>query len=147
MKENQEEGKISKTRLSAKNNPIPPEVIEAVKTLENKGFEAFPVGGCVRDLLLGLTPKDWDITTNARPEEIISLFPKTFYENSYGTVGVVFENPSNENVKLIEVTPYRLEGKYEDYRHPNEVVFAKKIEDDLKRRDFTDKRDRYKTFR
>ena len=135
--ENQEEGKISKTRLSAKNNPIPPEVIEAVKTLENKGFEAFPVGGCVRDLLLGLTPKDWDITTNARPEEIIALFPKTFYENSYGTVGVVFENPSDENVKLIEVTPYRLEGKYEDYRHPSEVVFAKKIEDDLKRRDFT----------
>jgi poly(A) polymerase/tRNA nucleotidyltransferase (CCA-adding enzyme) len=135
--ENQEEAKISKTRLSAKNNPIPTEVVEAVKTLENKGFEAFPVGGCVRDLLLGLIPKDWDVTTNARPEEIISLFPKTFYENSYGTVGVVFENPSSENVKLIEVTPYRLEGKYEDYRHPSEVVFAKKIEDDLKRRDFT----------
>jgi tRNA nucleotidyltransferase (CCA-adding enzyme) len=123
--------------IQNKNEVIPPEVVEAVKTLENKGFEAFPVGGCVRDLLLGLTPKDWDITTNAKPEEIISLFPKTFYENSYGTVGVVFENPSNENVKLIEVTPYRLEGKYEDYRHPNEVVFAKKIEDDLKRRDFT----------
>ena len=54
--------------------PIPVEVIEAVKALENKGFEAFPVGGCVRDLLLGLKPKDWDITTNARPEEIIALF-------------------------------------------------------------------------
>jgi tRNA nucleotidyltransferase (CCA-adding enzyme) len=126
-------GRISLT----KENPIPVEVTEAVKTLENKGFEAFPVGGCVRDLLLGLNPKDWDITTNARPEEIIPLFPKTFYENSYGTVGVVFENPSNENAKLIEITPYRLEGKYEDYRHPSEVIFAKKIEDDLKRRDFT----------
>jgi len=127
----------TKPKLSTSNNPIPPEVIETVKTLENKGFEAFPVGGCVRDLLLGLTPKDWDITTNARPEEIISLFPKTFYENSYGTVGVVFENPSNENVRLIEVTPYRLEGKYDDYRHPSEVLFAKEIADDLKRRDFT----------
>jgi len=120
-----------------KGNPIPPEVIETVKTLENKGFEAFPVGGCVRDLLLGLTPKDWDITTDASPDDIISLFLKTFYENTFGTVGVVFENPSNENVRLIEVTPYRLEGKYDDYRHPNEVVFAKNIEDDLKRRDFT----------
>ena len=137
MKKNQEEkGKVV-PKPSVKNNPIPPEVTEAVKTLENKGFEAFPVGGCVRDLLLGLTPKDWDITTSARPEEIITLFPKTFYENSYGTVGVVFENPSDENVRLIEVTPYRLEGKYEDYRHPSEVIFAKKIEDDLKRRDFT----------
>ncbi len=118
-------------------SPIPPEVIETVKTLESKGFEAYPVGGCVRDLLLGLIPKDWDITTNARPEDIISLFPKTFYENSFGTVGVVYENPSNENVRLIEVTPYRLEGKYQDYRHPDEVIFAKNIEDDLKRRDFT----------
>jgi poly(A) polymerase/tRNA nucleotidyltransferase (CCA-adding enzyme) len=134
---NQEEQKLVGSKLPAKSNPIPPEVTETVKTLENKGFEAFPVGGCVRDLLLGITPKDWDITTNARPEEIISLFSKTFYENSYGTVGVVFENPSSENVKLIEVTPYRLEGKYEDYRHPSEIVFAKKIEDDLRRRDFT----------
>ena len=137
MEKNQEEQEKPIPKPLAKNSPLPPEVTEAVKTLENKGFEAFPVGGCVRDLLLGLTPKDWDITTNARPEEIISLFPKTFYENSYGTVGVVFEDPSSENVKLIEVTPYRLEGKYEDYRHPSEVVFAKKIEDDLKRRDFT----------
>jgi poly(A) polymerase/tRNA nucleotidyltransferase (CCA-adding enzyme) len=137
MAKNQEEEEKSKSGPLIKNNPIPPEVVEAIKTLENKGFEAFPVGGCVRDILLGLTPKDWDITTNARPEEIISLFPKTFYENSYGTVGVVFEKSSNENVRLIEVTPYRLEGKYEDYRHPNEVIFAKKIEDDLKRRDFT----------
>src|ERR1035437_5728009 len=137
MAKNQEKKENAKPTLSAKNNSIPPEVVDVVKTLENKGFESLPVGGCVRDLLLGLTPKDWDITTNARPEEIIALFPKTFYENSYGTVGVVFENPSDENVKLIEVTPYRLEGKYEDYRHPNEVIFAKKIEDDLKRRDFT----------
>ena len=134
---NQEKKENTKPTLPTKDNSIPPEVVEVVKTLENKGFEAFPVGGCVRDLLLGLTPKDWDITTNARPEEMIALFPKTFYENSYGTVGVVFENPSNENVRLIEVTPFRLEGKYEDYRHPSEVVFAIKIEDDLKRRDFT----------
>ena len=119
------------------NSPIPAEVVEAVKALEIKGFEAFPVGGCVRDLLLGLKPKDWDITTNAKPEDIIAAFPKTFYENAFGTVGVVFEDTKDETTKLIEITPYRLEGKYEDYRHPDSVVFAKKIEDDLKRRDFT----------
>jgi poly(A) polymerase/tRNA nucleotidyltransferase (CCA-adding enzyme) len=135
VKKNQEQPE--KAAKSPIGSPIPAEVIECVKTLENKVFEAFPVGGCVRDLLLGLTPKDWDITTNARPEEIIALFPKTFYENDYGTVGVVFENTKNETVRTIEITPYRLEGKYDNFRHPNEVSFAKKIEDDLKRRDFT----------
>ena len=95
------------------------------------------MGGCVRDLILGKKPKDWDVTTNATPEKIISLFAKTFYENNYGTVGVVDENTKNETLKIIEVTPYRMETKYSDNRRPDSVTFSKKLEDDLKRRDFT----------
>lgn len=111
--------------------------------LHNASFEAFLVGGCVRDLFMGVKPKDFDITTNATPEQIIALFPKTFYENSYGTVGVVTcgedDLPvcSDETVKIVEVTPYRLETTYSDNRHPDEVQWSKDIEDDLKRRDFT----------
>src|SRR3989344_6258794 len=116
---------------------IPDEVAMVAKTLENKGFEAYLVGGCVRDLLLGIKPKDWDITTNAKPEEIIGVFPKTFYENEYGTVGVVNENTEDERTKVVEVTPYRLESKYSNKRHPDSVNFSKNIDDDLKRRDFT----------
>ncbi len=106
-------------------------------TLEQKGFEAFLVGGCVRDLILGREPKDWDVTTNATPDQIISIFSKTFYENQFGTVGVVNEQTENPSLKVVEVTPYRLEGEYSDNRHPDSVVFSQKIEDDLKRRDFT----------
>ncbi len=120
-----------------KSSVIPKKIIDIVEKLEEAGFEAFLVGGCTRDLLLGKIPKDWDVTTNATPEEIIPLFPKTFYENSYGTVGVVNENTENETLKIVEVTPYRLESSYTDHRHPDEVKFSKSIEDDLKRRDFT----------
>ena len=122
---------------------IPKEVMMVLAVLQNAKFEAFLVGGCVRDLIIGTKPKDFDITTNATPEEIIALFPKTFYENSYGTVGVVTcgeENLpvcSDESVKIVEVTPYRLETTYSDNRHPDEVIWSKDIEDDLKRRDFT----------
>jgi len=116
---------------------VPEEIAVVVKTLENKGFEAYLVGGCVRDLLIGIKPKDWDITTNATPEEIISAFPKTFYENEYGTVGVVNEEPKDPTLKVVEVTPYRLESKYSNRRHPDEVKFGKKLEEDLNRRDFT----------
>ena len=105
--------------------------------MEKGGYEAYLIGGCVRDLFLGRTPKDWDATTNATPAEIIKLFPKTFYENDFGTVGVVFEEAENPTLKVIEITPYRLEGKYTNNRHPDEVRFSKNLEDDLKRRDFT----------
>ncbi len=120
-----------------KNQVIPKEITEIIETLEKAGFEAFLVGGCTRDILLGKTPKDWDITTNATPEQIIPLFPKTFYENDYGTVGVVNENTSDDRLKVVEVTPYRLESSYTDHRHPDQVKFSKSINDDLKRRDFT----------
>src|SRR3990167_426873 len=116
---------------------IPKEVVVVAKTLEKAGFEAYLIGGCVRDLLLKKKPKDWDFTTNARPEEIMKIFTNTFYENEYGTVGVVNENVSDETLKVVEVTPYRLEAKYSNKRHPDAVTFGKKLDDDLKRRDFT----------
>lgn len=95
------------------------------------------MGGCVRDLILGKIPKDWDVTTNASPEDIISIFSDTFYENEYGTVGVVNEDVEDKTLKVIEVTPFRLEGKYSDRRRPDSVSFKATLEDDLKRRDFT----------
>ena len=116
---------------------VPKEVTRVTQTLEKADLEAYLVGGCVRDLLLNKKPKDWDITTNAKPEEILELFEHTFYENSFGTVGVVSDETSDETLKTIEITPYRLESKYSDSRHPDEVVFSDKLEDDLKRRDFT----------
>lgn len=116
---------------------IPKEVTYVTETLKKSGFEAYLVGGCVRDLFMGRKPKDWDITTNATPEQIIPLFPKTFYENEYGTVGVVNEEVSDETLKIIEVTPYRVESSYSDHRRPDKVEFSKNILDDLKRRDFT----------
>src|SRR3989344_7667549 len=130
---------------------IPKEVSHVTSTLEKGGFKVYLVGGCVRDLLMGREPNDWDVTTNAKPEEIIKLFEKTVYENTFGTVGVVVsrettpslilplakgEMPKAEGV-IVEVTPYRIEAKYSDFRHPDEVKFSKKLEDDLKRRDFT----------
>ncbi len=116
---------------------IPKEVSRVTDALEKAGFEAYLVGGCVRDLLLKKKPKDWDITTNAHPEDIQNTFEETFYENTYGTVGVVNDDATDETLKVIEVTPYRTESKYSNARHPDSVSFSKKLEDDLKRRDFT----------
>ncbi|HWB34308.1 MAG TPA: CCA tRNA nucleotidyltransferase [Candidatus Paceibacterota bacterium] len=117
-------------------NQIPEDVVNAIKMLENAGFEAWAVGGCIRDLLLKRPPKDWDITTNATPEEIQKLFPETYYTNDFGTVGIV-TGSDDPTLKVIEATPYRLEGKYSDARRPDSVIFSHNLEDDLKRRDFT----------
>jgi len=116
---------------------VPKEVSRVTETLEKAGFEAYLVGGCVRDLIMGLESRDWDITTNAKPDQIQGLFPKTVYENDFGTVGVVQEDVSHETLKVVEVTPHRLEAKYSDFRHPDEIKFADRVEEDLKRRDFT----------
>lgn len=116
---------------------IPKEVQEVADTLENGGFEAHLVGGCVRDLLLQKTPKDWDITTNATPKEIEGLFKETYCNNDYGTVGVVNEETEDERLKVVEVTPYRAESAYSDARRPDTVEFGVSLEEDLKRRDFT----------
>ena len=116
---------------------IPVEVSHVTSTLEKAGFKAYLVGGCVRDLILGREPKDWDVTTDATPEDIIRAFPHTFYENKFGTVGVVSDAATDERLKVVEVTPFRTESDYSDKRRPDSVSFSKNIEDDLKRRDFT----------
>lgn len=116
---------------------IPKEVQHVADTLENRGFEAYLVGGCVRDLLLGRKPHDWDITTDAHPTEIESLFPDTFSNNEYGTVGVVNKGTEDPTLTVIEVTPYRTESEYSDGRRPDSVSFGVSLEEDLKRRDFT----------
>lgn len=132
--------KISQKTLTSK---IPKEVRGVIAVLQGAGHEAYLVGGCVRDLVMERNPKDYDVTTSATPEEIIALFPKTFYENTYGTVGVVTCGEdlgtvcSDETARIVEVTPYRLESAYSDNRHPDEVKWSKNLEDDLKRRDFT----------
>lgn len=125
-----------------KKESIPHNVSRVTQILYNAQYEAYLVGGCVRDLILETSPKDWDITTNALPEEMISLFEKeglrVVYENSFGTVAVIFEEEEfNSSVRQIEITPYRKEGLYSDLRHPDSVEFSKDIHDDLKRRDFT----------
>ncbi|MCF7815789.1 MAG: HD domain-containing protein [Candidatus Pacebacteria bacterium] len=116
---------------------IPKEVQHIADTLEHRGFEAYLVGGCVRDLLIGKTPKDWDITTTAHPTEIESLFPETFLNNDYGTVGIVNPETEDPTLKVVEVTPYRTESEYSDSRRPDSVNFGVSLEEDLKRRDFT----------
>ncbi len=90
---------------------IPEEVSAVSKRLEDTGFESYLIGGCVRDLIIGLEPKDWDITTNATPEQIQAVFPDSFYENTYGTVGVK-TGSENPRIEIIEVTPYRIESGY-----------------------------------
>lgn len=118
------------------NFTIPNEVLDIIQKLEERRFEAYIVGGSLRDILLEKNPGDWDITTNAKPEEIQAIFPDSFYENTFGTVGVKTES-EDEKLKVVEITPYRLESKYSDNRHPDQVVFSQNIEDDLTRRDFT----------
>lgn len=115
---------------------IPKEVKKISGDLKSAGFESYIVGGCVRDILMDRVPKDWDITTNAKPAEIQAIFPDSFYENDFGTVGVK-TGSDDAAVAIVEVTPYRIEGEYDDKRHPNTVVFSNKIEEDLGRRDFT----------
>jgi tRNA nucleotidyltransferase (CCA-adding enzyme) len=123
--------------MQALQSQIPPEVSRITDAFIKAGFEAWIVGGCVRDLLLGKRPKDWDITTNANPEQIQGLFENTFYTNDFGTVGIVNETTEDPTLKVVEATPYRTEGKYSDARRPDSVKFSEHIEDDLKRRDFT----------
>jgi putative nucleotidyltransferase with HDIG domain len=118
-------------------NDIPLSVRQISDTLETAGFEAYLVGGCVRDLLLGRTPKDWDITTPAHPDQIQALFPESFCNNDYGTVGIKNEEETDERLKVVEVTPYRSESGYSDARRPDSVTFGVSLEDDLARRDFT----------
>ncbi|MFA5098992.1 MAG: HD domain-containing protein [Candidatus Paceibacterota bacterium] len=115
---------------------IPEEVVGIAEKLEKAKFKAYLVGGCVRDILIGREPKDWDIATNAKPEETQKIFKDSVYENKFGTVGVKTRS-EKENLKIVEITTFRLESEYTDKRHPDGVKFAKTIEEDLSRRDFT----------
>ena len=110
----------------------PISVMKIIEILEQAGFEAYAVGGCVRDSLLGRNPSDWDITTSARPEQVKALFSHTIDTGiRHGTVTVMLEHVG------YEVTTYRIDGEYEDSRHPKEVIFTPLLTEDLKRRDFT----------
>src|SRR3712207_6462366 len=103
-----------------------------INKIEECGFEAFVVGGCVRDSILGVVPHDWDITTNATPDDIMNIFDKTIPTGvKHGTVTVMYED------KEYEVTTYRIDGEYLDFRRPESVTFTDSLTEDLARRDFT----------
>ncbi|MCM1256883.1 MAG: CCA tRNA nucleotidyltransferase [Roseburia sp.] len=111
---------------------LPQKVQYIIETLESHGYEAYAVGGCIRDSLLNRSPQDWDITTSAKPQEVKNVFKKTIDTGiQHGTVTVLLDREG------FEVTTYRIDGKYEDGRHPKEVVFTPNLKEDLKRRDFT----------
>lgn len=111
---------------------MPDKVHKIIEVLEAAGYEAYAVGGCVRDSILGREPNDWDITTSAKPEETKRLFARTIDTGiKHGTVTVMLDKEG------FEVTTYRIDGIYEDSRHPKEVTFTASLEEDLKRRDFT----------
>jgi poly(A) polymerase/tRNA nucleotidyltransferase (CCA-adding enzyme) len=122
---------------------IPEYLHKIAKELKVSGYEAYLVGGCVRDILMGKTPKDWDMTTNARPEEILKVFKEAKYENEFGTVLLPIRLEAKEGeVKgelqdVVEITTYRSEQGYSDRRHPDLVKFETELDKDLERRDFT----------
>lgn len=144
---------------------IPKEVILILNTFTKAGYQIYIVGGAVRDLLMHRQVNDWDFTTDAKPEEILKLFPEGFYDNKFGTVGitssvianpkrvkqsslgdnntqiaassVVLRNPRNDMIQVYEITTMRKEGDYRDFRHPVEISWTNKVEEDLARRDFT----------
>lgn len=116
------------------------DILEIIKILDDAGFEVAVVGGGVRDFLAGRNIGDWDLTTNAKPEEILKVFPNGFYNNRFGTVGIPIKKSKNkdgDNVEIVEITTYRTEESYSDARHPDKVVWGNSLEDDLARRDFT----------
>jgi tRNA nucleotidyltransferase (CCA-adding enzyme) len=112
-------------------DPIPAGVRAIAGALREAGHEAYLVGGCVRDLLRGVEPMDWDLATDARPEQLLALFPGALYENRFGTVAIQVGD------ETYEVTTYRHDGAYSDHRRPDAVVFGERLDDDLARRDFT----------
>ncbi|QQG44638.1 MAG: CCA tRNA nucleotidyltransferase [Candidatus Roizmanbacteria bacterium] len=114
---------------------LPEEVKDFMDNLNKKGYQIYVVGGAVRDLLLKNETSNWDFTTNATPDEVLKLYPNGFYNNQFGTVGIEIEINGNKNI--FEVTTYRKEENYTNLRHPSKIEWAKTLEEDLARRDFT----------
>lgn len=112
---------------------IDSEVNKILETVTRANFEAAIVGGAVREIIANKLPTDWDLATNAKPEEILKLFKNAFYNNRFGTVGIPFKVKS----QIVQITTYRKEEKYTDRRHPDVIVWGKSLDDDLARRDFT----------
>lgn len=111
---------------------LPEKVNNIIETIQAAGYEAYAVGGCIRDSILGKAPDDWDITTSAKPEAVKRIFDRTIDTGiQHGTVTVMIGKEG------FEVTTYRIDGKYEDCRHPMEVTFSSDVKEDLRRRDFT----------
>ncbi|MBI2597275.1 HDIG domain-containing protein [Candidatus Daviesbacteria bacterium] len=110
---------------------LPIKVKNIMNQFIQKGFQIYIVGGAIRDLLMGKNIKDWDFTTDASPEQILKIFPEGFYDNKFGTVGLLV------NKEIFEITTMRKEGIYKDFRHPIKVSWTNKVEEDLARRDFT----------
>ncbi|MGN1131938.1 MAG: CCA tRNA nucleotidyltransferase [Ruminococcus sp.] len=116
------------------NVKLPQNVNKIISMMESSGFECYVVGGCVRDMLMGITPKDYDLTTNAKPDEMLRIFSdyKTFDNGiKHGTVSVIMDG------EVYEITTYRIDGDYIDCRHPENVEFTSSLKEDLSRRDFT----------
>lgn len=116
-------------------NQIPQEILDVYKKVQDANFEVYLVGGCVRNLLLKKPVKDWDMTTNATPEQMLKVFKDGFYDNKYGTVGLPIEIAKQKIV--VETTTFRTEKGYSDKRRPDSVEWGKTIKEDLTRRDFT----------
>jgi tRNA nucleotidyltransferase/poly(A) polymerase len=118
---------------------LPKEIVTLMKHFKKNGFLIYLVGGAVRDLILKKETENWDFTTNAPPEQILQMFPDAFYNNTYGTVSVPIKITTGKQEKTIifEITPFRKESGYSDFRHPQKVEWAKTLEEDLARRDFT----------
>lgn len=113
---------------------LPEKVIKISKKVEENGFEIYIVGGAVRDIIMGKDVYDWDFTTNAKPEDILKIFPEAYYDNQFGTVGIPADK---ESERPYEITTFRTERKYKDKRHPSEIKWGETLDEDLKRRDFT----------
>lgn len=114
---------------------IPNKIIDIYKKIQDDGFDIYLVGGCIRNLIMNIAPKDWDLTTNATPQQILEIFPDGFYDNQFGTVGLPIELQGKENI--VEITTFRTERDYKDRRHPEIIEWGKIIHEDLERRDFT----------
>lgn len=119
------------------NYALPLDVKKLQEKFTKAGFQIYIVGGAVRDLIMKREVRDFDFTTDAKPEEILKLFPEGFYDNKFGTVGIPTSKESKPTFEVYEITTMRKEGQYGDFRHPNQVVWTDKIEEDLARRDFT----------